>query len=76
MNKFDTFLAFFVNLFVPGVGQMFQLRYKMAVIFFVGTVIGYMVFPCSGMLMHIASCIDILLPKKRENIKSKVLQER
>ena len=43
-SRFDIVLAVCASAIVPGLGQLFELKYRYATMFFFGTVAGYMLY--------------------------------
>jgi TM2 domain-containing membrane protein YozV len=51
-------LAAIINVFFPGVGQLIQERVGLGIIFFFGTIIGYICFIVPGLIVHIICIVD------------------
>lgn len=57
-SVFDSVVACAASFCVPGVGQAFRLRYKLAAACFFAVVAGYIFFPPAGLVVQIFSAVD------------------
>ena len=72
---FDILLAAVASFLVPGLGQLFQLKYYRAIIYFLLMPILYIFLLPLALVIHIWAIIDALMPNLRfKNTTSKVLQ--
>ena len=72
---FDILLAAVASFLVPGFGQLFQLKYYRAIIYFLLMPILYIFLLPLALLVHVWAVIDALMPNLRfKNTASKVLQ--
>ncbi len=61
-SRFDIVLAVCASAIVPGLGQLFELKYRYATMFFFGTVAGYMLYPPVGYCVHIVAVVEAFFP--------------
>ncbi len=57
-SVFDSVIACAASFCVPGVGQVFRLRYKFAAACFFAVAAGYILFPPAGLAAQIFSAVD------------------
>ena len=61
-SRFDVVLAVCASALVSGLGQLFELKYRCAAMFFFGAVAGYMFYPPVGYLVHAIAVVEAFFP--------------
>ncbi len=57
-TTFDIIIAVCASFLLPGLGQLFELKFAMALAFMFAVMVGYIAFPPVGILLHITNIVD------------------